>query len=162
MAKLIANDNCWVGFTTASLSGSGATLGVTAAQVAAATPLTSLLISINASSQGNTVPTPALDSLFETSISGTVQATFTADFYRDDAADTAWTNLPRAAGGYFIVSRFGGAGTNNLPIAADAVEVWPIVVTSRTPSQLTSNTAQTFTVTCSVPKEPNESCTVAA
>lgn len=162
MAKLIANENCWVGFTTAPLTGAGATLVATEAQVAAATPLTGLLISINASSQGNTVPTPALDSLFETSISGTVQASFTADFYRDDTADTAWTALPRAASGFFFISRYGGTGTDNIPEIGDDVEIWPVVVTSRTPSQLTSNTAQTFTVTCSVPVEPNEACTIAS
>lgn len=165
MAKLIANDNCWVGFSTASLSGSGATLGITAAQVAAATNLTPFLISLNASATGNTVPTPALDSLFETSISGTVQAQFQADFYRDDSTDTAWTTLPRAASGYIIVSRYGGSDVAphlNRPIAADTVEIWPVVITSRTPSALASNTAQTFTITCSVPKEPNESATVAA
>ena len=161
MAKLIANEQCWVGFTSASLTGSGDTLAITAAQVLAATNLTPLLISINASATGNTVPTPTLDSLFETSVSGTVQAQFTADFYRDASADTAWTTLPRSTTGYIVISRFGGtANAAKAPDAAEKCEVWPVVVTARTPSALTSNTAQTFTVTCAVWKEPNEDCTV--
>jgi hypothetical protein len=118
-------------------------------------------MSINASSQGNQVPTPSFDSLFETSILGTSQATFTADFYRDDTSDTAWTTFPRGTKGYVIISRFGGSGTDQMPIAADVVEVWPIEVISRTAAALANNTVQTFTVTCAVNIEPNEAAVVA-
>ena len=159
MARLIPNDNTWVGFATTI---SSSTLVPTAAEVAAAVPLTGYLISLNAASQGNTVPTPAFDSLFETSISGTNQASFTADFYKDDAVDNAWEALPRGTHGYFVISRFGGAGTKNLPIAADKVEVWPATVTSRTMQNMSNNTVMTFSVTCSIPKEPNENATVSA
>lgn len=165
MSKLIANNRCWVGFTDVDLPGEGATLVITAAQVAAATDLTPYLITLNASTQGNQVPTPALDSLFETSISGTVQATFTGDFYKDDEDDKAWETLHREAEGVFIVSRYGGsdvAPNLNRPVAGDDVELWPIIVTARTAGALSSNTAQTFTLTASVPKEPNESATVAS
>ena len=108
------------------------------------------------------MPTPAFDTLFETNISGTNQASFTADFYRDDSADTAWTTLPRGTSGFFIISRFGGGGTANKPVAADKVEVWPVVVTSRTMQNMSNNAVMTFAVTGSVPKEPNENATVAA
>jgi hypothetical protein len=158
MARIIPNENSWVGFATA-VSNKNAP---TAAEITAATNLTTLLISINASSQGNTVPTPALDSLFETSVPGTSTATFSADFYRDTTADTAWTTLPRGTAGYFVISRFGGAGANNKPIATDIVEVWPVTVTSRTNSNMSSNQVLTFTLTCSVGSEPNEAATVAA
>lgn len=161
MARLIPNENTWVGFKS-SLANGATTLVPTAAECTAATNLTHLLISLNAASQGNTVPTPSFDTLFETNVSGTTQASFTADFYRDDSADTAWTTLPRGTGGFFIISRYGGAGTNNKPIAADIVEVWPIKVTSRTMQNMANNTVMTFAVTCSVPKEPNEAATVAA
>jgi hypothetical protein len=57
------------------------------------------------------VPTPSFASLFETSISGTVSATFTAEFYRDDEDDLAWDTLPRATNGFFVVSRFGFTGS---------------------------------------------------
>ena len=159
MARIIPNESSWVGFATTVAA---TTLVPTAAEVAGATELTGFLISINASSQGNTVPTPSLDTLFETTVPGTSQATFTADFYRDNAADTAWDALPRGTAGFFIISRFGGTGTDNLPEAADEVEVWPVTVTSRTNSNMTSNQVLTFTLTCSVNIEPNEAATVAA
>jgi hypothetical protein len=160
MARIIPNENTWIGFAA-----DGAITNIaapTAAQVAAAVKLTGFCISLNASSRGNTVPTPSFDSLFETSTAGTSAATFDADFYRDDTLDTAWTTLPRGTRGFFIISRFGGAGTDNLPIATDKVEVWPVMVTSRTMANMASNTVLTFTVSCSVNIEPEEAATVAA
>lgn len=158
MARIIPNENTWVGFATTVASKNAPT----AANITAAIDLTHFVISINASSQGNTVPTPSFDTLFETSIAGTVQASFSADFYRDDTTDTAWTTLPRKATGYFIISRFGGAGALNKPVAADKVEVWPVTIVSRTVANMSNNTVMTFTVTGSVPDEPAESATVAA
>ena len=84
--------------------------------------------------------------------------------YRDsvDANDDAWNALPRGTTGVFYISRFGGTGTNRLPVATNKVEVWPIIVTSRAASPMSSNTAQTFTLTCSVPVEPNEAAVITA
>lgn len=158
MTKIIPNEESFIGFHTTIAS---ATLVPTAAEVGAATNLTPLLISITASSTGNTVPTPTLDTLFETSVPGTTAAQFSADFYRDDAADTAWNTLVRGTKGYVLISRFNGTGANRRPVAGEKVEVWPVIVTSRSSGALSSNTAQTFTVTCSVPQEPNENATVA-
>lgn len=162
MSTLIPNENCWIGFATAMPAAS--TLIPTPAEVAAAVPLTDMIISITANSQGNTVPTPKLSSLFETSIPGTSSAQFSAEMYRDSVAanDVAWTTLPRGTSGVFYISRFGGTGTGLLPIAADEVEVWPVIVTSRSASALSSNTAQTFTLTCSVPVPPNEGAVISA
>lgn len=159
MARIIPNEETWVGFATSIAS---ATLVPTAAEVSSAVNLTPFLMGINAASQGNTVPTPSFDSLFETSIIGTSQASFSADFYRDDVADTAWTTLPRGTFGYFIISRFGGAGTDQRPIAGDQVEVWPVTVVSRTAGQLQNNAVQTFSITGSINVEPNEAATVSA
>ncbi len=158
MARLIPNESTWVGWVDTIAD----TTNLTAsdAEVAGATVLTPWLISLNASSQGNTVPTPSFDTLFETTIPGTVSAQFTADFYRDDADDTAWNTLPRGTDGYFLVSRFGGSGADNLPIAADEIEVWPVSVTSRTMQNMASNQVLMFSLTCSVPVEPNESATI--
>lgn len=160
MARLIPNENTWIGFAA-----DGAITDISApttAQVAAAIDLTGFTISLNASSRGNTVPTPAFDSLFETSTAGTSAATFDADFYRDDEEDTAWDLLPRGTRGHFIIARFGGTGTGNIPVATDEVEVWPVMVTSRTMANMSSNTVLTFTVSCSVNIEPDEAATVAA
>lgn len=158
MARLIPNESTWIGFATTVAS----IAAPTAAEVAAATELTGFVVSVNAASQGNQVPTPSLDSLFETSVPGTVQAQFQADFYRDDTTDTAWDTLPRGTTGYFVISRFGGSGADRLPIAADEVEIWPVTVTSRTMGNMTSNQVLMFSVTCSVPVEPVEAATVAA
>ena len=160
MARIIPNENTWVGFAAAG--GVANIHAPTAAQVAAAVDLTGFVISLNASSRGNTVPTPSFDSLFETSTSGTSAATFDADFYRDDDDDEAWETLPRGTRGFFIIARFGGTGTANLPIATDVVEVWPVTITSRTMANMSSNTVLTFTASCSVNIEPDEDAIVAA
>lgn len=157
MGRIIPNEQTWVGFATTIAD---AALNPTEAECAGATDLTPFLMSINASAQGNQVPTPSFDSLFETSIIGTSQATFTADFYRDDTADTAWETLPRTTKGYMIISRFGGTGTDQIPLNGDPCEVWPIEVVSRTAASMSNNTVQTFTVTCAVNIKPNESATV--
>jgi hypothetical protein len=158
VARLIPNENTWVGFATTVSSISAPTT----AEVAAAEDLTGFVISLNASSRGNTVPTPSFDTLFETTAPGTNAATFDADFYRDDDVDTAWETLPRGTEGFFIIARFGGTGTANLPIAADEVEVWPVTVTSRSMANMSNNTVLTFTCNCAVTIEPDEAATVAA
>jgi hypothetical protein len=160
MARIIPNENTWVGFIPGLTSLSNY-LSPTETEIATlSTDVTPFLMSINASSQGNTVPTPSFDSLFETSIIGTSQATFTADFYRDDVADTAWTTLPRGTAGYFVVSRFGGSGTDQIPVAGDTCEVWPVNVVSRTAANMQNNAVQTFTIQCSVNIVPAESAVV--
>lgn len=162
MSTLIPNENSWIGFSATMPAAS--TLIPTAAEVAAATELTVFVISLTANSQGNSVPIPNLKSLFEPSIPGTSTAQFTAEMYRDSvpASDTAWNDLPRNTSGVFYISRFGGTGTGLLPVATNHVEVWPVRVTSRAASPMSSNTAQTFTLTCAVPKEPNESAIITA
>ena len=160
MSRVIPNEETWIGFSPTMPAATN--LVPTVAEVAAATELTGLLMGLNASSQGNTVPTPSFDSLFETSIVGTSQATFTADFYRDDDDDAAWELLPRGTSGVFYISRFGGSGTNQLPIAGDTVEVWPVNVVSRTAANMANNTVQSFTITCSVNIEPNEAAELSA
>lgn len=163
MARIIPNQNSWVGFSLTIANIAAPSAG---SELNTAVNLTPFLISINATTTGNVVATPALDNKFETSIDGTVTATFEADFYRDNAttgsADLAWTTLPRGTSGFFVISRFGGTGALSKPQAGDKVEVWPVRVTTRAASNMTNNTAQTFTLTCAVPSVPNESATVAA
>jgi hypothetical protein len=170
--KVIPNENSWVGFrptTQLIVSPFTVTPGVVtpaspslATEITPAVDLTGFLISITANTTGNTVPTPTLKTLFETSIAGTAGAQFSADFYRDDQADLAWSTLPRGTKGFFLISRFGGQGPSAQPALGQKVEVWPVRVTSRSASAMTSNTAETFTVTCSVPSEPVEDAVVAA
>lgn len=164
MSKLVANENCWVGFTTTAPTTLSAPSEAT--DIDNAIDLTCLLVSLNASAQGNTVPVPVLCSLFEQSVPGTSSANFTADFYRDDESDDAWTALPRGTKGYFLIGRFGLSGTTAdgkpKPAATDVIEVWPVTVTSRSAGPLTSNQVQMFTMVASVPDEPVEAATVAA
>lgn len=159
MAKLIPNQKSWVGFKTAITNGATATLVVTTADITGATVLTPALITINASATGNTVPTPTLDTLFETSVSGTVQAQFTMDLYRDDTDQTIFNALARGVSGFVMICR-----NDPTPTSAESsvVEAWPVTVVSRTPNAMTSNTVQTFTVTCAVTKAPNEGAAMTA
>lgn len=120
--------------------------------------LTHYVMSLNFSAAGNVVPTPALDSLFESSIIGTSTATATADFYRDDEIDLAWDTLPRKTEGFMFISRFGGKPN----VIGDDVEVWPANVVSRAMSNMANNTVETFTVTFSIPVEPDEEAIVVA
>ena len=160
MARIIPNENAYVGFVPTIANPNSPT----AIEITAGKELTAYLISMNASTTGNTVPTPDISTLFETSIPGTVTATLTADFYRDDTVgatgDLAWKTLPRKTSGYFVIQRFGHLP--GAPIAAAAVvEIWPIMVVSRTMANMANNTVMTFTVTCSVPTVPNEAAVVA-
>jgi hypothetical protein len=158
MTRIIPNENTFIGFVpdVANLA------APTTAELALAIDITGWCLSITASTTGNTVPTPSLDTLFETSIAGTVSGSFTGDFYRDDEDDLAWETLPRKQKGYIILSRYGGTGQNAKPMSGDSVEVWPILVVSRTMSAGGSNTVLTFTVTAAVPEEPEEDAIVAA
>lgn len=157
MSRFIPNERSKVYFSV-SLEDTDT---VSASDINDAVDLTPSLISLNASSQGNTVPTPSIDTLFETSIPGTVQAAFSADFYRDDDEDedVAWNTLPRGTQGSVIISREGPSDGEALK-AGDNVEVWPIWVVSRTMSNMASNTPAAFTLQASVYEEPNENVTI--
>lgn len=159
MSTLIPNQNCYIAFSPTIPVSKAAPKAI---EVSAAIDLTDFIISLTASAQGNAVPTPRLRRLFETTIPGTSSASFSVEMYRDNVTDTAWDTLPRDTAGVFYISRFGGLGANKLPIALDKIEVWEIRVVSRAGSAMSSNTAQTFTLTCSVPEEPVEDAVVAA
>lgn len=133
---------------------------IAAAAVTGGTDLTTFLVTLEASARGNSVPTPDFESLFETSVPGTSSATFTAEFYRDDSADTAWTTLPRNTEGYFAILRFGGSGADRAAAAGDEAEIWPVRVTTRAGLPLTNNEVQRFSLECSVPVEPDEAHTL--
>lgn len=162
MARIVPNENTFIGFIDNT---SGTALpnfpAVKVADLTGVIDLTGLTISVNASARGNTVPTPALDSLFETSVPGTSAATFDADFYRDDvtANDDAWTTLTRGKKGYFIIERI---GDGEVPVATDKIEVWPVQVISRVAANMSSNTALTFSINCAVNVEPVEDVTISA
>lgn len=163
MSRIIPNETSWIGFDTTVPTDIKAPK---LADITAADDITCFVVNINASVQGNTVPVPELCSKFEKSVGGTVQASFTADFYRDDAlnGDVAWDTLKRGTKGVFYISRFKQgfqAGDDPTPEVGDQLEVWPVEITSRTAGPMSSNTVQTFTVTAAVNIEPAEDATVA-
>ena len=165
MANLIPNENTFIGFIVGTVPkpfGVTTLAAPTAAEITGAIDLTDDLVSLTASATGNTVPTPRLKSLFETTIPGTSAATFSAEMYRDDVNDLAWDTLPRGVRGCMVVCRFGGTGVGKRPVAAQKTEVWPIIVSSRAGSPLASGAAQMFSLSCSVPQPPAESAIVAA
>lgn len=157
MARLIPNAATRVDFVTTIADITAPTV----TEITNGTELTMFLVTLEASTSGQTVPTPAFDSLFETNIPGTASATFTAEFYRDDASDTAWDTLPRQTEGYFVISRFGYSGSGNTPATGDDCEVWPIRVITRSALALTNNEVQRFNLEAAVPTEPAEDATVA-
>lgn len=160
IARLIPNENTEVYFT---LTIADADLNPTVAEINTdGVRLTDFLVTLDASTTGNTVPTPTFASLFETSISGTVTASFTAEFYRDDTTDTAWDTLPRGTNGYIIVARFGfGGATNDEAASGDECEVWPVRLTARSAMALTNNEVQRFGIEAAIPEVPNEAAIVA-
>lgn len=155
MGRFIPNEESWIGFSPTL---TGTIDAPKMADITGATDITGFIQDIDASSTGNVLPTPSLDTLFETSIIGTSTATFTANMYQDNAAtgpgvgNVAWDLFPRKTEGYVFIRRFGHKPT----AALEKVEVWPIRVASRKASNLQNNTVQTFALTCAVPREPNE------
>lgn len=165
MSQFIPNENTWLGFvvaTTLKPFGVGNTSSPTAAEVTGAVDFTDFLVTLNASTSGNTVPVPRIKTKFETTIDGTVTATFTADFYRDDLNDLAWDTFVRGKKGTFLLKRFGGTAAGGKPAVGQKVESWPISVVSRAASPLASGQAQAFTLTASCPKEADEDAVVVA
>lgn len=158
MARLIPNENTDVRFALAVADPTAPTI----AEIDGAVDLTDFIVTLDASTTGNTLPTPSFASLFETSISGTVTATFTAEFYRDDEDDLAWDTLPRGTNGYMIVSRFGYSGADGAPAGTDEVEVWPLRITARSATALTNNEVQRFGIEAAIPEVPSEDAVVDA
>lgn len=159
MARLIPNERTKVHFVPDIADKDSPTIS----EIEGGTDVTGFLVTLEASTTGDTVPTPSFDSLFETSISGTVSATFTAEFYRDDEDDLAWETLTRGTNGYFVIARFGwSSAENDEPEDGDDCEVWPVRITTRSAMALTNNESQRFNLEASVPVEPTEDATVAS
>lgn len=173
MARVIPNEESWIGFLPDVQPVD--LCAPTLAEIDDCIDLTCFVSSLNAGAQGNTVPTPSLCSLFETSVPGTSQATFTGEFYRDDERvggipsgdliDLAWNTLKRKTRGTFIIVRFGcpkdvGTGVPT-PVVGVVCESWPVEITSRGAGPMASGTPLSFTMTAAVNVEPCEDGVVA-
>lgn len=137
----------------------------TVAEIAAGVDLTEQLLrdGLSLPQSGNTVDVAGAASKYNATDAGTYGGDpITASFFRDSvaASDDAWDALPRGTRGYFVVSRF--EGSDQALAAADRVEVWPIVVISRSNRDIEQDGAYRFDVTCGVPTEPDDDAVVAA
>lgn len=155
--RFIPNENTWVGFSP-TLTGTISAPKV--ADITGAVDLQPLVMGITVSTTGNVVPTPAFDTAFETSIAGTVTASFSMDFYRDNVtlADLAWSTFPRGTVGYVPIARYGGKPTT----AGKVLEMWNIQVNQRSHANMSSNTPVSITVQASCPVAPDEDAVLAA
>jgi hypothetical protein len=149
------------------------------AEIAAAIDLTCDCISLTAMAQGNAVPIHELCSLWEKSVPGTASASFSADFYRDDEAQTGTEEVPTGgdvahrllqlgADGVFYISRFlpresnGELPGSTIPAVGDIIEVWPIIITSQADGPISSATPLSFSITGAVPDRPELRAVVTA
>lgn len=136
----------------------------TAAEWNAAEDLTGFMISLDTPLDGSAVDVSDASSKYNKTASGTYGGQpVTAEFYRDSnpANDTAWNDLPRGTGGYFLVARRGGSGVGGAVQAGDKIDVIPIDVITRNPTAYARNEAARFAVSAAVPDEPEEDVAVA-
>lgn len=134
----------------------------TAAEINAGVDLTGFLTDggISTPLDGSTVDVSDMSSRFNKTQAGTFGGqNLTAELFRDDSADTAWTTLPRDTVGYFVISREGFA-TAGTAVSGDLVDVWPITVISRNMADIARNEAARFTAECAVTNVPDETVSV--
>lgn len=122
--------------------------------------VTPFLRSIDTPLEGEAVDASDLSTAFNVTAAGRYGGSITAQMYRDDATDTAWTTFVRNATGYITIRRFGGSTT--AIVASDSVEVWPVRVITRSPATLDSGSIQMFSVEFATTSEPSIDVTVTA
>ena len=111
---------------------------------------------------GSIVDAADMSSKFNKTAAGTFGGNpLTLEFYRDDVADTAWTQLARGVAGFIVLSRFGLAAPGTFAVA-DIIDVWPIEVITRNPMDVVRNEMQKFSVECAVTDVPEEDFSIAA
>lgn len=111
---------------------------------------------------GSIVDAADMSSKFNKTAAGTFGGQpLSLEFYRDDAADTAYIQLPRGTAGYIVIARFGLATPGTFAVS-DVIDVWPIEVITRNPADVVRNEMQRFTVECAVTDVPEEQFSIAA
>ncbi len=124
----------------------------TVAELGAGFDVTPFLSSIDTPLDGDAVDSSDLASAFNKTVAGTYGGNITADLYRDDTTDTAWTTFDRNVVGYFVIRRFGGSGVAwNI---ADPAEVFYVRIITKSPGTLDRNNVQMFSVDAAVLEEP--------
>lgn len=116
----------------------------TTAEITAGTDITEFIRSLETPEEASTPDASDVSSAFNKTVAGTFGGSVTAEMYRDDTADDAYTLFPRNTTGYLVLRRFGGSDVAFA--AADEVEVRQLRVVSRSPANIERDTVQTFTV----------------
>ncbi|HEX2578690.1 MAG TPA: hypothetical protein VHK88_20265 [Aquihabitans sp.] len=114
----------------------------------------------------NKTEVPNLGSRFTPSVSGRLTAEDSSiEFYKGDSAtdleEIVRVLLPRGADGY-IARVHPKDGAQAAIAAATKVEMWPVEVMSNSIAPPVPGEAAKFTVQFSIPRQPNQSATIAA
>ena len=136
--------------------------GPTFAEVDAGEDLTPFVTpaGVDTPEEGEVVDSSDLSSAFNKNVPGTYGGSASIECYRDDTTDTAWTTLARNAEGFLVIARFGGSGTDNAIQSGDAVEVWPVRVSSRSNVRVARNDVLRFVANLATTDEPTLIATV--
>ena len=132
----------------------------TVAELTGGTEITGLVRSLETPLEGNAPDASDVSSAFNKTVAGTYGGSVSAEMYRDDTADTAFTLFPRNTTGYLVIRRFGGSTVAFA--AADEVEVWHLRVITRSPSNIDRETVQMFNTQFATLDEPELEAVVAA
>ncbi len=136
-------------------------------EINAGTELTSFVTpaGFDTPSEGTDADISNISSARDFSIPATIGGDLQGEFYRDDGTggttDDAWNALPRLQITNIVISRFGGAGTNNAIAVADTVEVWPVRVSQRSDNRPVRGEAMRFTGRYALESDPVLAATVA-
>lgn len=122
--------------------------------------VTPYLRSIDTPLEGEAVDASDLSTAFNVTAAGRYGGSVTAQMYRDDTTDTAWTTFVRNTTGFITIRRFGGS--TNAIASGETVEVWPVRVITRSPATLDSGSIQMFSVEFATTAEPNIDVTTIA
>jgi hypothetical protein len=136
----------------------------TVTEIGAGVDLTDFLLrdGLSLPLDGNTIDVAGAAERYNSTDAGTFGGNpIRASFFRDsdDAEDLAWDTLPRGTRGFFLVSRF--EGSDETLATGDRVEVWPIVVISRSHRDIEQDGAYRFDVSCAVPTPPDDDAVIA-
>lgn len=159
MARLIADGEVRIEYVTGETAISDMSAPSLGTELNAAVNITPFLASLDTPLEGESVPSPDLSSAFDKTVAGTFGGSMSAEMYRDDTTDTAWTTFPRNETGFMVIRRFGGSDT--ALAQSDEVEVWKVRCISRSPASLDRGGVQMFTATFATLDEPELAATVA-
>lgn len=130
----------------------------TQAEITAGTDLTAFVpkdgVQIGTSNQR--VKTDDISTTFDSEIMGSWGSNLAIKFFKDDAADTAWTTLPRGTTGFIVIAPYGSTA------ATEVGFVFPIECGQRELPTSAANERQSFTVPMAVTDTPDLDAVFAA